>query len=135
MSNRVKDEETEAYKTLLASRFEALRTDLDKSQQEMADIIGTTQNLIFRVENDLKVSTSSLILLFLFYFKNHKVNPEWLFSPRNTDVPKYVNDLKIAKRKRESSEHRRSEIVMKMLKELQDNNLMPQAGKAEESLT
>ena len=125
MSTKQKDKETEAFKKLVSSRFEELRNDLQISQQELADVVGTTQNLIFRMENDLKASTSSLFLLFLFYFKNYNINPEWLFSPRNTDVPKYYNDIKLSKRKKDAEETRRTEILTKMLKELTDNNLIP----------
>jgi len=125
MSTKQKDKETEAFKKLVSSRFEELRNDLQLSQQELADLVGTTQNLIFRMENDLKASTSSLFLLFLFYFKNYNINPEWLFSPRNTDVPKYYNDIKLSKRKKDAEETRRTEILTKMLKELTDNNLIP----------
>jgi len=125
MSTKQKDKETEAFKKLVSSRFEELRNDLQLSQQELADVVGTTQNLIFRMENDLKASTSSLFLLFLFYFKNYNINPEWLFSPRNTDVPKYYNDIKLSKRKKDAEETRRTEILTKMLKELTDNNLIP----------
>lgn len=125
MSTKTKDKETESFKQLVSSRFEELRNDLQLSQQELADVVGTTQNLIFRMENDLKASTTSMFMLFLFYHKNYNINPEWLFTPRNTDVPKYYNDIKLSKRKKDAEESRRSEILTKMLKELKDNNLIP----------
>ena len=124
MSTKTKDKETESFKQLVSSRFEELRNDLQLSQQELADVVGTTQNLIFRMENDLKASTTSMFMLFLFYHKNYNINPEWLFTPRNTDVPKYYNDIKLSKRKKDAEESRRSEILTKMLKELKDNNLI-----------
>lgn len=125
MSTKTKDKETESFKQLVSSRFGELRNDLQLSQQELADVVGTTQNLIFRMENDLKASTTSMFMLFLFYHKNYNINPEWLFTPRNTDVPKYYNDIKLSKRKKDAEESRRSEILTKMLKELKDNNLIP----------
>lgn len=122
---KIRDEEAERFKKQLSSRFETLRNDLGYSQQEMADEIGVTQNAIFRLENDCKVSTSSLASIFLYFYKNHKVSPEWLFTPNNADTTKYTNDLKIGRKKKDAEENRKLSIVDEMIAKLKEANLIP----------
>lgn len=122
---KIRDEEADRFKQQLSKRFETLRDDLGYSQQEMADEIGVTQNAIFRLENDCKVSFSSLASIFLYFYKNHKVSPEWLFTPNNTDITKYTNDLKIGKKKRDAEESRKLGIVDEMIAKLMEAKLMP----------
>ena len=90
------EKENDAYATLLARRMAKVREYLKMSQQELADELSTTQNLIYRLENGLKVSREMFTLIALYYVKRHKVSYEWLFDPEpeeDPNVPMFTNEL------------------------------------------
>lgn len=94
MLHKIDEGEVERIKDKIGQRFEMLRHDLKLSQAELAEEMGTTQNLIFRLENGLKVSQTSLFSTFLYFYKNYQINPEWLFSPENEYLPRYHAEQK-----------------------------------------
>jgi transcriptional regulator with XRE-family HTH domain len=51
------------------------------SQQDVADQLGTTQNLIYRMENELGSSIFMLLHISLYYRQQHQLNFDWLFNP------------------------------------------------------
>lgn len=79
-------EETSLYRQRLATRFLTARASLKLSQVEVAEATGTTQNILFRLENDLRVGTEGLMRVALFYTETHQINPEWLFAFDNSGV-------------------------------------------------
>lgn len=111
--------ETDQLKDKIAERFIQLRNDQNKTQQELAEQMGITQNTIWRMENGLKISTSQLLSAFLFYTINYKLNPEWLFSFDNSPFVPYYTDVKKAKRKIEGAEKARLELFDKLIAEIQ----------------
>ena len=118
--NIIRDSEATAHKIVIGRRFAMLRGDLQLSQAELAHLMGVSQNLIFRLEKEIAVSNESLIYVFLFFVKNYKVNPEWLFAPNNQDVPRYHTELKLAHRKNATDTSKRREIINRLLDDLRE---------------
>jgi transcriptional regulator with XRE-family HTH domain len=88
-------QENDAYAALIARRLAKVRDHLNMSQQDLANEFDTTQNLIYRLENGLKVSREMFTLIALYFIKRHKVNYEWLYNPDPEDdpnVPMFTNE-------------------------------------------
>lgn len=77
---------TQAHATLIGQRLAIFRKFTGLSQQEVADQIGTTQNLIYRIENDLNSSISMVLRVCHYYRQQHQLNFEWLVNPDSTDT-------------------------------------------------
>ena len=106
-------------KHTIGQRFEELRNDLGLSQTELSLEIGTTQNLIYRIETDVNTSLSSFLMVMLWYIKNRRLNPEWLLSPDNEGLYKYYTSSRISQRKKDHLDEKRNAIVEKMVVELE----------------
>lgn len=88
-------QENDAYAALIARRLAKIRDHLNMSQQDLANEFNTTQNLIYRLENGLKVSREMFTLIALYFIKRHKVNYEWIYNPDPEDdptVPMFTNE-------------------------------------------
>lgn len=92
-------EETLLYRQRLASRFLTARASVHLSQVEVAEATGTTQNIVFRLENDLRVGIEGLLRVALFYMETKHINPEWLFAFDNSGVPMTRQEQRAARAK------------------------------------
>ncbi|KAB7726890.1 helix-turn-helix domain-containing protein [Rudanella paleaurantiibacter] len=117
--------EVENLKDKIGQRFEILRRDLNLSQAELAEEMGTTQNLIFRLENGLKVSQTSLFSAFLYFYKNKQLNPEWLFSPENEYVPQYHDEKLLNIQHNIAKSRKKLDLINDLIRQFKDNDLMP----------
>ena len=115
----IKEEEVLTLKQKVSQRFAELRSDLNCSQAEMAETIGTTQNLIYRVENGVKVSSDALFHIILWWISNYNLNTEWLMSPDNEELVKYHTSGEKLKRKRTFIDEKKQQIIDKMMAEMQ----------------
>lgn len=107
------EKENDAYATLIARRLAKVRDHLNMSQQDLANEFNTTQNLIFRLENGLKVSREMFTLIALYFIKRHKVSYEWLYNPEAEDdvnVPMFSNEL--AKRRKIHDQQEAERLVL-----------------------
>lgn len=77
-----------AYRELLAARLTTIRTELGLSQAEVAGAADTTQNIVFRLESDVRVGFEGFFKVLLYYVEQQNVNPEWLFVADNAGVPR-----------------------------------------------
>lgn len=118
------DEEIVTLKKQLSARFEQLRKDQKLTQVELSELLGTSQNLVYRTETDLKLSLDSFLYVVTYFVKNYNVNPEWLIAQNVRGVPTYTTDLNTRKRVSDSQDKKRSEIVKQMIKLLADENLI-----------
>jgi transcriptional regulator with XRE-family HTH domain len=107
------EKENEAYAALVARRMAKAREYLKMSQQELADEFGSTQNLIYRLENGLRVSRDMYTLIALYFIKRHKVSYEWLFNPdekEDPNVPMFTNEQ--IKRQRINEQHEAQRLAL-----------------------
>ncbi len=87
---------TQAHATLIGQRLATFRKFIGLSQQEVADQIGTTQNLIYRIENDLSSSISMVLQVCHYYYQQYHLNFEWLMNPDSRDTefaPMMLSDV------------------------------------------
>ncbi|NID13535.1 helix-turn-helix transcriptional regulator [Fibrella aestuarina] len=115
------EKENDAYAALVARRMAKVREFLKMSQQELADEFGTTQNLIYRLENGLKVSREMFTLIALYYVKRHKVSYEWLFNPEQEEepnVPMFTNEVIKRQRINDQREAQRLALLHQFMEEI-----------------
>ncbi len=106
-------QENDAYAALIARRLAKVRDHLNMSQQDLANELNTTQNLIYRLENGLKVSREMFTLIALYFIKRHKVNYEWIYNPDPEDdpnVPMFTSEL--AKRQKVNSQREAERLAL-----------------------
>ncbi|PRY27806.1 helix-turn-helix protein [Spirosoma oryzae] len=120
----MKDQDSKELKKQIGERFAMLRNDLKLTQQELADKLGTSQNLVYRLENNLSCSMDSILVAYIFFVRNYKVNPEWLFAIDTDGIARYNLDARNQKRKKDAEHQRRNEIFEDMLTELRKNKLI-----------
>lgn len=87
ITRKKENEEQDAYLRLLGDRFRIFRLDRELIQKDVAKKIDGTQNMIWRIEAG--DSANAMLILFYYYFMNHKLNPAWLFTPDNTGIDMY----------------------------------------------
>jgi hypothetical protein len=80
-----------AYRGALAARLLFLREHVGLSQRGLASTIDSGQNIIFRAEKSLRLSTDALTQLAFFYISQHDINPGWLFAADNEPVPMHLS--------------------------------------------
>ena len=124
MKQPVDEKEVEALRDEMARRFLQLRTMQGLSQAELAGEFNTSQNLIFRLENDLKVSTESLITVMLWYYKNFNISLDWLFSPDNTNLPMNRDEKNLRMLRQSVADKKRQTIIEEMMEKLKNDNLL-----------
>ncbi|WP_019991334.1 helix-turn-helix domain-containing protein [Rudanella lutea] len=125
MLHKIDEGEVERIKDKIGQRFEMLRHDLKLSQAELAEEMGTTQNLIFRLENGLKVSQTSLFSTFLYFYKNYQINPEWLFSPENEYLPRYHDEKLLNIQYNIAKSKKKLDLINDLIRQFKDNDLLP----------
>ena len=107
------EQENDAYAALIARRLAKIRDHLDMSQQDLANEFNTTQNLIYRLENGLKVSREMFTMIALYFIEKHKVNYEWLYNPdseADPNSPMFVNEQ--AKRHKINEQHEAERLML-----------------------
>lgn len=115
------EKDNEAYAALIARRMAKVREHLKMSQQELADELRSTQNLIYRLENGLKVSREMFTLIALYYVQRHKVSYEWLFNPdpeEDPNIPMLTNEQIKRKRINDQQEAQRLALLHQFMEEI-----------------
>lgn len=114
-------QENDAYAALIARRLAKVRDHLNMSQQDLANEFDTTQNLIYRLENGLKVSREMFTLIALYFIKRHKVNYEWLYNPDPEDdpnVPMFTNEQVKRQKVNSQREAERLALLQQFMEEI-----------------
>lgn len=114
-------QENDAYAALIARRLAKVRDHLNMSQQDLANEFDTTQNLIYRLENGLKVSREMFMLIALYFIKRHKVNYEWLYNPDQEDdpnVPMFTNEQVKRQKANSQREAERLALLQQFMEEI-----------------
>lgn len=119
------DSQVTKLKKQFAQRFTKIRAESGLSQQDMADTIGMSQNLVYRSEKDCDISLSSFLLLHVHYVKNYNMNPDWFFAEDNQGLAPYELGPKRTKRLVQSAERKRAKIIGDMIAELDRQGLLP----------
>jgi|GEM_PF-7033264 len=115
------EKDNEAYAALIARRMAKVREHLKMSQQELADELSSTQNLVYRLENGLKVSREMFTLIALYYVQRHKVSYEWLFNPdpeEDPNIPMLTNEQIKRKRINDQQEAQRLALLHQFMEEI-----------------
>lgn len=115
------EQENDAYAALIARRLAKIRDHLNMSQQDLANEFNTTQNLIYRLENGLKVSREMFTLISLYFIKKHKVSYEWLYNPESEDdvnVPMFSNELAKRRKIHDQREAERLVLLQQFMEEM-----------------
>jgi transcriptional regulator with XRE-family HTH domain len=115
------EQENDAYAALIARRLAKVRDQLNMSQQDLANKFNTTQNLIYRLENGLKVSREMFTMISLYFIRTHQVNYEWLYNPdveTEPAIPMFTNDLVRRKKINEQREAERLVLLQRFREEL-----------------
>lgn len=88
------NKESDAYAIVMGGRLAKVREYANMTQHELAAILGTTQNLIYRLEKGQNVSIEMFRLIALYFIRKHKVSYEWLFNPDADDesTPMITNE-------------------------------------------
>jgi transcriptional regulator with XRE-family HTH domain len=122
MKESVVTQAAQGHAILIGKRLAVFRKHLGLSQQEVADQIGTTQNLIYRIENDLNSSISMVLHVCHYYRQHHRLNFEWLVNPNSSDTefaPMVLSpDLNLRK-ELGLSDRRKLAIVDKFIRDLE----------------
>lgn len=116
------EKENDAYAALIARRLAKIRDHLNMSQQDLANEFNTTQNLIYRLENGLKVSREMFTLIALYFIRRHKVNYEWLYNPdpeEDTNVPMFTNEQAKRQKIHDQREAERLALIHQLYNDLQ----------------
>ncbi|WP_077923873.1 helix-turn-helix domain-containing protein [Spirosoma sp. 209] len=116
------EKENDAYAALIARRLAKIRDHLNMSQQDLANEFNTTQNLIYRLENGLKVSREMFTLIALYFIRRHKVNYEWLYNPDSEDdanVPMFTNEQVKRQKIHDQQEAERLALLKQLYTDLQ----------------
>lgn len=113
-----------AYKKSLAQKFTKLREDSGMTQGEMAEAIGTSQNLVYRSEKDCEISLDALLTLFFYYKLNFKVSTEWFFGEENNGYLPYEMEPKKNKRLQSQREKKQIKILQEMISKLREGGLL-----------
>lgn len=116
------EKENDAYAALIARRLAKVRDHLNMSQQDLANEFNTTQNLIYRLENGLKVSREMFTLIALYFIRRHKVNYEWLYNPDSEDdanVPMFTNEQVKRQKIHDQREAERLALIHQLYTDLQ----------------
>lgn len=116
------EKENDAYAALIARRLAKIRDHLNMSQQDLANEFNTTQNLIYRLENGLKVSREMFTLIALYFIRRHKVNYEWLYNPDSEDdanVPMFTNEHVKRQKIHDQQEAERLALLKQLYTDLQ----------------
>ena len=106
----------------MARRLAKIRDHLQMSQQELANEFNTTQNLIYRLENGLKVSREMFTLISLYFIRRHKVNHEWLYNPDPEDdanVPMFASEQAKRQKIQDQREGERLALIRQLYTDLQ----------------
>ncbi len=117
------EQENDAYAALIARRLAKVRDHLDMSQQDLANEFNTTQNLIYRLENGLKVSREMFTMIALYFIRKHQVNYEWLYNPdaeTEPAIPMFTNDAVKRKKINEQREAKRLVSLQRFLNEMNE---------------
>lgn len=109
---------------LMAGRFAQLREDTGLSQTELSEEIGVTQNIIFRAEHHMNISTPTLLLLYLYYYDKAQVNPLWLFSPDNQHFKRYYTQEDVNKKAQENFDDKRRHLMQELISNLKKEGLL-----------
>lgn len=116
------EKENDAYAALIARRLAKIRDHLNMSQQDLANEFNTTQNLIYRLENGLKVSREMFTLIALYFIRRHKVNYEWLYNPdpeEDANVPMFTNEQAKRQKIHDQREAERLALIHQLFDDLQ----------------
>jgi transcriptional regulator with XRE-family HTH domain len=76
----------------ICERLKKVRIILNINQNDLANILGTTQTSISAYENFGKTG-QVLTRVMIYFFTEHKLNPMWLFSKNNEDIQIFLADV------------------------------------------
>ncbi len=110
----------DSHANLIGQRLAIFRKHIGLSQQDIADQLGTTQNLIYRLEKGLNTSILMAMQVAHYYRQYHKLNLEWLINPEPTDsefAPMIVNDELNLRKKIGLSDRKKLAILEKFMRE------------------
>lgn len=105
----------------IGERFKEIRDNLGLTQDEMAETIGVSQNLIFRIEKGQSVS--SMMLAYYHFYRNYKINPAWLFAIDDLGEEPYRTFQKDAKRLKDASQAQKSKLLDQLIMQLAEANV------------
>lgn len=114
-------QENEAYAAMIARRMAKAREYVDMTQSDLAKEFDTTQNLIYRLENGLKVSLDMFLTISLYFVRRHQINYEWLFNPDPADedsIPMLTSEQVKRQKQHDRKEAERLALLKSFLDDL-----------------
>ncbi len=113
----------EANMTRIGERLKQFRLLLKLTQLDVAEELGTTQNMIYRAEANLRIAMDSYWVIVAHYEEHHQLNRSWLMEEDNRTLPLRRLPATTRHREKQLTNQRIAELTLTLVHRLLNEGL------------